>query len=376
MEFGIRNGKVMVIMVTRINIGPVHPSTHGVLRLVADIEGDTVENVEAHIGMLHRGVEKLVETRKYLQSHPYMEKLDYVSPLAYDETYVSAVEAALGVDVKERAQYVRVIELELQRVASHLLFLGTMCNDIGQMFTMFMWTFEDRDMVLRLLEQATGERMFYVNMRLGGVNLDLPKDFEENCIAFINREEKRIREYEHYLESNPVFMERMKGVGILNRDDAVELGVTGPVLRASGVQYDVRKNNPYYVYDRLNFEMQTEHKGDNFARYKVRMLEIKESLRLIKNALRMIPEGDAIGMPVKLILPAAKNREVMVRREVPRGELMMYMIADPQSPYRLSIRSPNFVNLSALEYVARGCKTADLFAILGSLDMVMGCVDK
>ena len=363
-------------MVTRINIGPVHPSTHGVLRLVADIDGDTIENLEAHIGFLHRGVEKLVETRKFMQSPPYLEKMDYVAPMAYDDAYVAAVEAALGVEVKERAQYVRVIELELQRIASHLLFLGTMCNDIGQMFTMFMWTFEDRDLALRLLEDATGQRMFYVNMRLGGMVLDLPADFAENCGAFLDRMDKRLREYEAYLESNPVFMERMKGVGTLSRSDAIDLGVTGPVLRASGVACDVRKDKPYYVYQKLGFEVQMEHAGDNLARYKVRMLEIKESARLIRNALKMMPQGDALGMPVKLIIPAAKNREVTVSREAPRGEMLMHMVADPQSPYRLAIRSPNFINLSALEHLARGQRMADLFAILGSLDLVMACVDK
>ncbi len=363
-------------MTTRINIGPVHPSTHGVLHLVADVDGDTIKRLEPHVGFLHRGVEKLVENRMYMQSPTYMEKLDYVAPLSYDEAYVATVEAALGIDVKERAQYVRLIELELQRIASHLFFLGALCNDMGQMFTMFMWVFEDRDRVLSLLQEATGERMFYVNMRLGGVTMDLPPDFEENCRGFIEYLEKRLGEYEAYLEKNPVFNERMKGVGVLSGGDAKSLGVAGPILRASGISYDIRKAKPYYVYEKLNFQVATAQKGDNFARYKIRMIEMRESIRLIREAFKAMPAGDALGMPIKLIGPAAKNMAVTVSREIPRGEVMMYMVADPQRPYRLSIRSPCFVNLAALQHLATEQRLADLFAIMGTLDLVMACVDR
>ncbi len=363
-------------MITRINIGPVHPSTHGVLRLVVGLDGDTVKEVEPHIGFLHRGVEKLVETRMYMQSPPYMEKLDYIAPLSYDEAYVAAVEAALGVEVGERAAYVRLIQLELQRIASHLFFLGALCNDMGQMFTTFMWGFEDRDRVLALLEEATGQRMFYVNMRVGGVTMELPPDFSESCLSFLTYFEKRIGQYESYLEKNPVFMERMKGVGVLSADEARALGVAGPVLRASGIDYDVRAARPYYAYKKLNFSSVTALKGDNFARYKVRMLEMRESVRLIRAALLSMPEGSALGATTKLIGPAAKNRTVSVSRELPRGECMMYMVADPQRPYRLSIRDPSFINLAALPYLAREQRLADLFAIMGSLDLVMACVDR
>ncbi len=361
---------------TTINIGPIHPSTHGVLRLVAEIDGDTVVRVEPHIGFLHRGVEKLVETRMYMQSPPYMEKLDYVAPMAYDEVYVAAVEKALGVDVKERAMYVRVVLLELQRIASHLLWLGTMANDLGQLFTVFMWAFRDRDMVLRLLEEAAGARMFYVNMRLGGLIRDLPEGFQEKADEVLDYLDKRVKEYEDYLEKNPIFMQRMRGVGILSREDALNLGVTGPVLRGSGVKYDVRKNSPYYVYDKLYFEPQVRNEGDCFARYKVRMLELRSSIRLARMAMEKMPAGDAVGMQIRLILPEAKNRIVTVNRELPRGECFMYLVADPQKPYRLSIRDPSFINLAAFGELAKGARTADLFAILGSLDMVMGGVDR
>jgi NADH-quinone oxidoreductase subunit D len=363
-------------LVTRINIGPVHPSTHGVLRLVANLEGDTLLSVEPHVGFLHRGVEKLVENRMYMQIPPYMEKLDYVAPMSYDEAYVSAVEKAIGIEVKERAMYVRTVLLELQRIASHLLWLGTMANDLGQFFTVFMWAFKDRDIVLRLLEQAAGGRMFYVNMRLGGLVRDLPKGFDDKTVEVLEYLEKRIKDYEDFLEKNPVFIERMKRIGVLSKDDAINLGVTGPVLRGSGVRYDVRMNNTYYVYDALNFEPQVRSDGDCFARYKVRMLEMRESIRLVRNALKLMPEGDAVGAPVKLIVPSAKNRISVVSRELPRGECVMYLVADPQRPYRLSIRSPSFVNLAALGEIAKGHRMADLFAILGSLDIIMGDVDR
>lgn len=362
--------------ITRINIGPIHPSTHGVMRLIADIDGDTIERIEPHIGFLHRGVEKLTETRMYMQNPPYMEKLDYLAPMSYDEAYVAAVEQAMGIEVKERAMYIRVILLELQRIASHLFFIGTIGNDLGQMFTLFMWAYMDRDKVLDLLQEATGSRMFYVNMRLGGLISDLPPDFEERALNTLDYIEKRVREYELFIEKNPVFKERMKNIGILTPEKAIDLGVTGPVLRASGVQYDVRKNLPYYVYDKLHFETKILTRGDNFSRYKVRLLEMRESIRLIKTAFKTMPTGDAIGMPVKLRSPPTKNKISIVSREAPKGEVMMYLVADDQKPYRLSIRSPNFINLTAITHLAKGLRMADLFATLGTLDLVMGCVDR
>ena len=362
--------------ITKINVGPIHPSTHGVLRLVVHLDGDTIVKVEPHIGFLHRGVEKLVETRMYMQSHPYMEKIDYMAPMSVDELYVATVEKAMGIEVNERAQYVRVVLLELQRIASHLFWVGSICNDLGQLFTTFMWGFRDRDMALRLLEVATGQRMFYVNMRLGGLARDIPEGFAEEVLEFLDYLEKRLKDYEKFIEKNPIFIQRMKGIGRLSRSEALDLGVTGQVLRTSGVSYDVRKNNPYYVYEKLNFNPVVLTGGDNLARYKARVLEIKESIRLIRNALGNMPEGSALGMPVKLVSPPLKNRMVTVSRENPRGEEMMYMVGDPQKPYRLSIRAPTFINLSALDYMARENRFADLFSIMGTLDLVMADVDR
>jgi NADH-quinone oxidoreductase subunit D len=363
-------------MITRVNIGPVHPSIHGALRLVAEIDGDTVVDVEPHIGFLHRGVEKLVETRKYMQCPPYMEKLDYVSPMAYDEIYVAAVESAMGVQVGERAAYARTILLELQRLASHLFWLGTMANDLGQQSSMFMWAFRDRDMVLRLLEETAGARMFYVNMRLGGLVRDFQPGFGERTEAVLGYLEKRIEEYDSFVRKSPVFIERLKGVGRLTKEMAMELGVTGPVLRGSGIEYDVRKDRPYYAYEKLNFRPQSRGEGDCLARYGVRIREMKESVRLVREALKLMPEGSAVGAPTKLVLPGIGRKAVQISRETPRGECMMYLVPDPQSPYRLSIRAPCFINLAALRELSKGCRTADLFAILGSLDLVMGDVDR
>jgi NADH-quinone oxidoreductase subunit D len=364
--------------ITRINIGPVHPSTHGVARLVVDLDGDTIVNVEPHIGYLHRGVEKLVENRMYMQSPPYMEKIDYVAPMAVDELYVATVEKALNVEVSEKAAYARIILLELQRIASHLFFIGSVTNDLGQSFTGFMWGFMDRDKILKLLENATGQRMFYVNMRLGGINREFPQDFEYQTKEFLDYLEKRLKDYENFIEKNPIFIQRMKGIGVLNIDDAINLGVTGHVLRASGVKYDVRKNNTYYKYSELNFHTKILSDGDNLSRFRIRMMEIRESIRLIRDSFYKIQKADGsmIGMPVKLFSPKPTNKISIVNRELPRGEGLMYMVADDKKPYRLSIRAPTFINLAALNKIAKGHKLADLFSIFGTLDMVMADVDR
>ncbi len=361
---------------TRINIGPIHPGTHGVTRLVVDLDGDTIVNVEPHIGFLHRGVEKLAETRMYMQNPPYMEKLDYVAPMSADDLYVSTVEAALGIQVKERAKYIRTILLEIQRIASHLLWVGMITNDLGQMFTGFMWAFRDRELFLRLLQEATGQRMFYVNTRLGGVLRDFPSGFEEHVLGTLDHLDKRLVDYHRFIDRNPIFKERMKGVGVLKTEDAKALGVTGHVLRGSGVQYDVRSSNPYYVYNELNFKPQVQNGCDNLARYTVRMLELKESARLIRYAFQKMPAGDALGQPVKLVAPKVQNKVVTVARECPRGEELMYLVAGDQKPYRLAIRSPTFINLAALNQMVRGHRLADLYPTFGTLDLVMGDVDR
>mgnify|MGYP001626377466 CR=1 FL=1 len=364
-------------MLMKINVGPIHPSTHGVLRLVVEVDGDTIENVEPHIGFLHRGVEKLMENRMYMQSPPYIEKLDYAAPLGWEDLYVAAVEKAMGIEVKEYAQQVMTILLEFQRIASHLIWLGTFCNDLGQFYTMFMWTFRERAKILKFLEDVTGSRMFYVNRRLGGLNRNVPADFKDRAEELVDYLEKSIKSYRDELDSNPIFMERTKGIGVLKMKEAIEYGVSGPVLRGSGVHEDVRFSSPYYMYGKVNFHVPTGTKGDSYDRYHVRYREMLESISIIRQVLMKMPDsGDALGMPIKLIGPNANPSEVLVKRELARGEGMIYMVPDKQRPYRIALRSPAFANLSVLPVIAKGQKFADLFAILGSLDVVMAEIDR
>lgn len=363
-------------MSSRINIGPVHPNMRDSLRLVVDVEGDTVTGVEPHIGLLHRGVEKLAENRMYMQNMAYMEKLDYAAPMAYADLYMAAVEAAVGMGPDERAAYERTILLELQRIASHLLWLGSMAGDLSPESGLSMWALRDRDMVLRLLQEVSGSRMFYVNMRLRGLVRDFQPGFEERVLSTLKYIEKKAQDYESSMDRDPLFKERTVGVGKLSKEAAIELGVTGPVLRASGVESDARKDRPYYAYEKLYFRPHIKRDGDCFARYKVRMMELHESIRIVRDAFKSLPSGESVGVPIGLAVPEPNKEEVRVSRETPRGEAFIYMVAGRQGPYRLSIRSPSFINLAALGELAKGCRMADLFAILNSLDVVMGDVDR
>ena len=295
-------------MITRINIGPIHPGVHGALRLLVDLDGDTIADVEPHVGFLHRGVEKLMEGRRYMQNMPYVEKLDYVAPMAYDDAYVSALEGVLGTEVKEKALYARTALLEMQRIASHLMWLGTFSRGLGISPTFYMWCLRDRDEVLKLLEEATGARMSYMNMRIGGLARNLPSGFEGSAMNLLSYIRDRTSKYESFLEKDSLFNDRLTGIGMLSGERAVQLGVTGPVLRASGVNYDIRRDKPYYVYGKLNFKTQIRRDCDCFARYKVRMMEIRESIRIASIAFEQMPEGDAAGSPARLILPEYKNQ--------------------------------------------------------------------
>lgn len=365
--------------IMRINIGPMHPSTHGLLRLIVDIDGDTIENIETRIGFLHRGVEKLLENRMYMQSTGFLEKIDYVAPMGWDELFVAGIEKATGIQVKEAAQYMRMILLEFQRIASHLLWIGTFLNDLGQMFTIFMWSFRERAEVLKLLEDVSGSRMFYFNFRLGGLTRQVPNDFIDRAYKLIDYLSEKIPEYTNLIDDNAVFMQRTKQIGILTRKDAIDYGVSGPVLRGSGVYEDVRKSNPYYKYDKIKFKIPIKMNGDSFDRYKVRYEEIFESIHIIKQCLEQynsLENKDVVGLSIKLFGPAAKSDIVIIERELPRGEGLIYMIPEPQKPNRVSLRSPAFSNLAVLSKITKGAKFADLFSILGSLDIVMPEIDK
>ena len=361
---------------TRINVGPIHPSTHGVLRFIVDLDGDTIEHIETHVGFLHRGVEKLCESRMYMQIPSYTEKLDYLAPLSWDDLYVNAVEKVLGLEVKETAKYARMVLLEFQRIASHLVFIGTLCNDMGQMFTLFMWTFRERDMVLKFLEDVSGGRMFYVNIRLTGLNRNLPADFKERAHALADILETKIHSYRDMTEGNPIFMERTKGVGRISQKDAIAHGISGHALRATGIEYDIRKANPYYEYSKMKFRVCTETGGDAYSRYKVRYNEIFESIKIIRQALDAMPDGDVLGMPIKLISPQAKPDIIVNNAELPKGEGIIYLVPDKQRPYRIYFRSGTYTNTAILEHMCKGIKYADLFTILGSMDLVAGDIDK
>ncbi len=361
----------------RINIGPIHPSTHGVIRLVADVEGDTIIDVEPHIGFLHRGVEKLMETRMYMQNPSYTEKLDYVAPMGWDDLYVSSVEHAIGVELNDAAQYARMILLELQRIASHLLWLGTLANDLGQMFTIFMWAFKDRAKVLKMLENITGTRMFYVNFRLGGLSSEFPIDFEDRIYELTDYLEEHIREYQDHLDSSSIFMERTKNIGVLTKYDALRYGATGPVARASGIDFDVRKKMPYYMYKKIKFNNPVLSGGDCYDRYRIRYQEMFDSIEIIRTAIENLPKKQSIkGAPIKLIGQNAKPDIVIQHRELPRGEGIIYLVPDAQRPYRIGLRTPSYANLSLLKHMIKGVKYADLFAIFGSLDVVAAEIDK
>jgi len=360
--------------ITQINIGPVHPSTHGVLRMVVDVDGGIIKRLDIHIGFLHRGVEKLMETRMYMQNPSYVERLDYIAPLSWDDLYVSTVEMALGIQVKEAAQYARVIMLEFQRIASHLFWFGTFCNDIG-IPTISTWAFRDRATIIRLLENISRSRVFYTNLRLGGLNTPLPADFSEQALELIDYLEKVIPQYKKFLNNSP-FAERTKGIGVLEKDEAIAYGVSGPVLRASGVDEDVRKSNSYYIYEKLNFVVPVEYKGDAYSRFIIHYKEMLQSVKIIRQALGKMPGGDVVGMPIKLIGSAAKPEAVINSRELPKGEGLIYMVPGPQKPYRIYLRSPVSSNLAVLSHVTKECKMADLFSIISSLDVVMGECDK
>lgn len=360
---------------TRIDVGPIHPGTRGALRLVAYVDGDTVRHVEPHIGFLHRGVEKLMEKRSYMQSIAYVEKLDYAAPLCWGDLYISVVEKALGIEVNEKAQYLRVVMLEFQRIASHLLWLDAFCSDLK--LDTAVRASRERAMILKLLEDASGGRMSCVNLRPGGFHRLVPPDFVERAHDLTDYLTEKISGYPGALDSNPVFMERTMGVGVLSKDDAIDLGVSGPVLRASGVGDDVRMSKPYYIYGKLRFNVPIRRVGDAYSRYKVRLEEIHQSIRIIRQALDAMPQsGDEVGMPIRLRASDARPDPVMVSRELPRGEGMIYMVPGKQSPQRIALRPPSLSNLAALPRMCEGAKLSDLFVILGSLDVAMGEADR
>jgi NADH-quinone oxidoreductase subunit D len=366
-----------------MNMGPQHPSSHGVFRAILTLEGETVVAVDAVIGYLHRCHEKLAETLTYVQYPSIASKTDYVSAMTAELAYVHAVEKVGKIEVPKRAQYLRVLAAELQRIASHCLWLGTWCLDMGGALgggaTVFLYCIREREMILDLFEALTGARLLYGFHQIGGTRYDVPPGWVSKCretVAFI---ERRIDEYEAMLDDNPFFLVRTQGVGVVSRELAQEVGLSGPLIRGSGVGYDVRRAEPYSSYEDFDFIVPVETAGDCFARYRVRMVEFRQSIRIVRQVLDGLPEGPISSRPgVKSVGQVRIPKgEGYGRVEGARGEVGCYVVADGgPKPYRLKWRGASFSNLAILPHIIPGHKVADVVAIMGSVDPVFGEVDR
>jgi NADH-quinone oxidoreductase subunit D len=357
-----------------LNMGPQHPSTHGVLRLVMTLEGETVVNCTPVIGYLHRGIEKILENRTVMAGIRYMDNCDYLSPMLNETAYAGAVEQLMGIEPPRRAQYIRLLTNELQRIASHLVGIGTYLMDLGAV-TPILWSFRDREAILSLFEALGGSRFNVNYMRVGGVLHDFPKGWLAECSAFLDQFEKNMTELEGLITGNEIFEARTQGVGYIDQQQAIAYGLTGPMLRASGVKWDLRVNRPYGAYREVPVNVVVRREGDCFARYKVRMDEIIESIRLCKIAIDKMPGGPiCTRTPIALRPPRG---ETYFAIESSKGELGVYFISDgSEYPWRAKLRGPSFVNLQILPELLRGHKMSDVIAILGSTDIVLGEVDR
>ena len=382
-----------------INMGPQHPSTHGVLRLVLEINGESVVALAPDIGYLHTGIEKTCEAKFYQQVVPLTDRIDYLSPMSNNLCYCLAVEKLLELEIPERAQYLRVLLNELTRIQSHLVWLGTHAMDIGAL-TVFLYCFREREEILRIFEGVAGQRMMTSYFRIGGVSLEPPTDFYERVRNFLKIMPEKIQQYENLLTGNPIWMGRLKGIGYLSAADAIALGVTGPPLRASGVDWDLRRDMPYSGYDKFQFKVPVSQEGDVWARYVVRMEEMHESVKIAQQALDGMPSGRIVADAPKIILPDREQMktqmeslihhfkivtegfgvpagEVLQAIESPRGEMAYYVVSDGTAkPYRVHMRNPSFATLQALETMCKGRLLADVVAVIGSIDIVLGEIDR
>ena len=385
--------------VMTINMGPQHPSTHGVLRLVLDIDGETVVKITPHVGFLHRGVEKLAEHKTYHQFITLTDRLDYLAPISNNLGYVLAVEKLLDIEVPKRSQYIRVILCELTRISSHLLWLATHALDIGAM-TVFFYCFRERETLYDIFEMVSGARMNLSYLRIGGVARDLPDGFIEKTKEFINTFPSKLRDYETLLTKNKIWLMRTKDVGIISAEDAIDYGLSGPSIRGSGVKWDIRKSEPYSSYDELDFIVPVGENGDVYDRYIVRIEEMRQSNEIVRQAMDNLPAGK-LNADIPDVVPPQKEEikssmeslihhfkivtegicppagEVYVSIEAPKGELGYYIVSDgTKTPYRLKIRPPSFVNLEGLQKMVEGHLIADVVAVIGSLDIVLGEIDR
>ena len=388
------NGETMLL-----NMGPQHPSTHGVLRLLLELDGEIVVNCIPDIGFLHTGVEKNMEAKTYQKAEVMSDRLDYMNPIGNNLAFVMAVEKLVDLDVPPRAQAIRVILAELTRLNSHLVWIGTSSLDLAAQ-SMFLYSFREREQILDIFELVSGQRMMTTYLRPGGLWRDVPVEFEAAVRAFLKIFPKRIDEYESLLTKNPLFQDRMYGIGKLTREDALSYGITGPILRASGVDWDLRKKRPYSGYEQYDFIVPTRTEGDNYARYLVRVQEMRESVKIIQQALDKLPMGPVRSDNRKFVPPPRSeigvSMEALIHHfklwtegfpapvgsvynavESPRGELGVFVEGDGgPKPYRIHWRTPSFENLGVLPVLAKGFLVADLVAIIGSLDIVLGDIDR
>jgi NADH-quinone oxidoreductase subunit D len=382
-----------------LNMGPQHPSTHGVLRLVIEVDGETIVSLAPDIGYLHTGIEKTCEAKFYAQVTPLTDRIDYLCPMTNNTAYALAVEKLLELEIPERAQYLRVLFNELTRIQSHLVWLGTHAMDIGAL-TVFLYCFREREDLLRIFEAVSGQRMMTSYVRIGGVALEPPLDLYAKIRAFLKSFPSKIAEYEGLLNNNPIWIGRLKGVGYISAADAIALGVSGPPLRASGVDFDVRRDMPYSGYEKFQFKVPTSTEGDTWARYIVRMDEMRESTKICLQALDGLPEGRIVADAPKILLPDREQMktqmeslihhfkivtegfqvpagEVTSSVEAPHGMMNYYVVSDGTTkPYRVHMRNADYSNLQALETMCKGKLIADVVAIIGSIDIVLGAIDR
>lgn len=361
-----------------VNLGPQHPSTHGVFRMRATLDGEVVVDLELIFGYLHRGIEKLAEERTYTQVIPLTDRLDYLASMTNNLAYVLAVEKLAGIPVPERAEYLRVILAELMRISSHLMAVGFFLNDLGAFFTPLLYMYREREKLLDLFEMVCGQRLTYNYMRVGGLSHDVPEEFLPAVKKFVAEMPGFIDEYDQLLAENEILLARSKGVGILPRELAISASTSGPVLRASGVKWDIRKADPYCVYDRFDFDIPVSETGDTYDRYWVRIQEMRQSVRIVEQAverLEQMPPGKVCTEVPLLLRPPLG--EAYAHIEAPRGELGVYLVSDNSlAPYRCHFRAPTLLNLTTLPDMVRGWKLADAIIIFGSIDIVLGEVDR
>ncbi|MEC7593827.1 MAG: NADH-quinone oxidoreductase subunit D [Pseudomonadota bacterium] len=382
-----------------LNFGPQHPAAHGVLRLVLEMDGEVVHRADPHIGLLHRGTEKLIEHKTYLQAVPYFDRLDYVSPMSQEHAYALAVEKLLAIEVPERGQYIRVLFAELSRVLNHILNITTFAIDVGAM-TPLLWGFEERETLMEFYERVCGARLHAAYFRPGGVHQDMPVGMDADILAWADKFPKFIDDLESLLTENRIFKQRTVDIGVVDREKALDLGFSGPCLRGSDVPWDLRKAQPYDAYDKIDFSVAIGKTGDCYARYLVRVAEMRESLKIIKQCLADMPAGPVMTEDHKVAPPRRADMkqsmealthhfklytegyrvpagETYTAVEAPKGEFGVYLVADGSNrPYKCKIRAPGFAFLAAMDAMSRGHMLADTVAIIGSLDIVFGEIDR